>query len=103
MVSNALVVAGSALLVLVIGVLIRFGRVTYLIASVGFDDDPPDRFVDVIGNYTILVGLALSTMAALAWNGTTADRLWTGFTALVVASAIVIVAWANTGDRGVSG
>lgn len=97
------VVAGSALLVLAIGVLIRFGRVTVLIAGVGPDDDPDPSFVDVVGTYAILVGLGTAAMAALTWTGDASGRLWTVYTVAVVASALGLVVWANAGDRGIGG
>jgi hypothetical protein len=101
--TDVTILAGSALLVFVLGLLIRFGRVTVLIAGVGPGDSPDPRFVDVVGSYTILVGLATAAMTALTRTGGASDRLWTAYAVAVVASAVAMVAWANAGTRGVGG
>lgn len=103
MTTGTTILAGSSLLVLAIGVLIRFGRVTILIAGVGPGDSPDQSIVDLVGTYTILVGLATAAMTALTWTGSASERLWTAYTVAVVATALGLVVWANAGNRGVGG
>ncbi|ACV47055.1 MULTISPECIES: hypothetical protein [Halomicrobium] len=103
MAAGTVTVVGSALLILALGVLIRFGRVTTLIAGVGPDDSPDPSVVDLVGTYTILVGLATGAMAVLTWTGDAGDRLWIAYTAAIVASAVVLVGWVNRAHRGIGG
>ncbi|NLV09113.1 hypothetical protein GOC74_04115 [Halomicrobium mukohataei] len=100
MTAGTVTVAGSALLVVALGVLIRFGRVTTLIAGVGPDDSPEPSVVDAVGTYTILVGLGTGAMAVLTHTGGATDRLWAAYTAVIVASVVALIVWVNRADDG---
>jgi|GEM_PF-3363562 len=95
MAESALTTAGVALLLLVLGVLIRFGRLHFLIAGVGVDDSPSGPFVSVVGDYTILVGLATGGLAVATWTGAATPTLWNGYAVAVGASALTLPLWAK--------
>jgi len=103
MAESALTTAGAALLVVVLGVLIRFGRMQFLIAGVGVDDSPPGPMVSLIGDYTILVGLATGGLAAASWTGVATPRLWDAYAVAVGATAITLPLWAKPYVRWAGG
>mgnify|MGYP000701775319 CR=1 FL=1 len=99
MAESALTTAGVAGLLLVVGGLIRFGRMSFLIAGVGVGYDPSGALVSVIGEYTILVGLATAGLAAAAWSGVATPLLWNGYGVVVGASALTLPLWAKSYAR----
>jgi hypothetical protein len=99
MAESAFTTAGAALLIVVLGVLIRFGRMGFLIAGVGVDDSPPGPLVSLVGDYTILVGLATGGLAVASWTGTATPRLWDAYAVVVGATAVTLPLWAKSYAR----